>query len=123
MAASATHSSRIGTASRRMVCGTEGRRRGGCSSGLVQAEGVGVHCVDGPFVFDDAVDGDAAADGVAIALRHNVADDRGSVVVIVNDHGRGAFSDLPRLSIDVQVVDGRHRSGGAEDLEDRRAWG
>src|SRR5271165_1510491 len=81
MAASATQSSRIGNESRRMVCGTTDRLGWSWliwgSSGFVQAEGVGVDLVDGAFVFDLTVDGDAAAEHVAVALRDDVTDDRG----------------------------------------------
>jgi len=48
-----------------------------------------VELVDGAFGFDLTVDGDAAAEVVAVALRHDVAEDRRLRCVIVNDQGRG----------------------------------
>src|SRR6516165_9081758 len=122
MAASATQNSRIGTESRRMVCGMKGRSRCswliGGSSGFVQAEGVGVHFVDGPFIFDFSVDCDAAAEGVTIALCHNVSDDGGLGCGDREGPGQGRVHDLPRLGVDVQVVDGRDGARCAKDLED-----
>ena len=51
-----------------------GRRMCGRSCGLHQAEGIGVHCVDDPFVLDFTIHSDATAQGIAIALRHKVAE-------------------------------------------------
>src|SRR5262249_40388615 len=44
----------------------------GCSYRLHQAEGVGIHFVDGFFVLDHTVHDDPAADGVGVALRDEV---------------------------------------------------
>src|SRR4029077_6278236 len=89
-----------------------------CSSGLVQTERVRVQFVDGPFVFDDAVDGDAAAQRVAVALSNHVGDDRGiGGGDRVGPRQRGVVDSL-RRGMDVLVVDCRRGSWRAEDLVD-----
>ena len=67
----------------------------------------GVHAVGGPLVLDHAVDGDAAGDAAAVALRDDVR---------AGGWGRRRQRQLPRqrrvqrllrLGVEVEVVDGR----------------
>src|SRR6202021_3790305 len=76
------------------------------------------HFVHGPFVFDDAVDGDAAAQRVAVALGDHVGDDRGiGGRDRVGPRQRDVVDSL-RGGVDVLVVDRRGGPRRAEDLVD-----
>src|SRR6476646_7997208 len=54
-------------------------RHGVRSCRLVQAGNVAVHGVGGPFICDDAIDGDAAADGASVTLGAQISEERGVV--------------------------------------------
>src|SRR5262249_19564299 len=96
--------------------------RGYCSSGFVQAEGVSVHCVDRPLVFDLTVDDDSAADGVSITLRHYVADDRRLGCRDRVRPRQDRVVNSLRLRIHIQVVDGCDGPRCTKDLKDHLLW-
>src|SRR5277367_2111128 len=92
-------------------------RRGGRSSGLLNAIGEGVQGVNRSLVSDNVVDLDAAADGVAVTLGGDVDEHRGlGGGGVVGPRQAGVIDPLG-LGIDVEVGDGRRRAGGAEHFD------
>ena len=90
---------------------------GGCAhAGVHQAEGLSVSFVRGLFIPDLAVNDDAAADGVAVALRHDIGEGRRRRGAQRKRPRQGGAGDLLRLGVEVQIVDVRHGSCRAEDF-------
>src|SRR5271155_1598017 len=92
-------------------------RRGGRSSGLVNAIGEGVQGVNRSLVSDNVVNLDAAADGVAVVLGRDVDDHCGLGGGGVVGPRQAGVIDTLGLGIDVEVGNGRHRAGGAEHFD------
>ena len=80
----------------------------GASCGLHQAEGLGVDSLGGLLVLDFAVDGDAAADAVAVALGDDVGAGRGCGGRQRERPRQRDVLHALRLGVEIEVVDGRH---------------